>query len=136
MNNDQNVNLWGQGPHYEEAKARWGHSSQWAEVERRGAGWTPEQLQSIQEEGEKIYRAFVTCQQAGHKPSAPEAMALAEIHRAYISRFFYECTLEIHVGLATLYVADERFTAYFEALGKGAAAFTAAAIEANAVARA
>ncbi len=44
-------------------------------------------------------------------PDADEAIALAERHRAQISKWFYPCTPELHRGLGELYVGDPRFTA-------------------------
>jgi hypothetical protein len=62
-------------------------------------------------------------------------MDLAEEHRQQITKFFYECTFEIHVGLAEMYLADERFTKHYEDQRPGLAQYTHDAIMANAVAR-
>ena len=48
--------------------------------------------------------------EAGADPASEEANALALRHREYISRWFYECSPQVHRGLATLYVSDPRFT--------------------------
>ena len=71
----------------------------------------------------------------GAAPDSPEAMALAEEHRQLITRWFYECSYEIHTGLADMYVADPRFTEYFERIRPGMAAYLSEAIHANAVHR-
>jgi MerR family transcriptional regulator, thiopeptide resistance regulator len=46
--------------------------------------------------------------------------------------WFYDCTSEIHVGLAELYVADPRFKTRYEAIAPGLAEFVRAAVTANA----
>ena len=69
---------------------------------------------------------------AGLAADSPEAMAGAEAHRQQISRWFYECSTEIHVGLAEMYVADPRFTATYEKISPGLAQYLHDAIKANA----
>jgi hypothetical protein len=58
-------------------------------------------------------------------------MDLAERHRQQISRY-YDCTYQIHRGLADMYVADPRFTAHYEKYGPGLAQYVRDAIHANA----
>lgn len=59
-------------------------------------------------------------------------MDLAERHRRFIIGNFYECTGEMHRGLAALYVSDPRFTATFEQAAEGLARYVHDAICANA----
>ena len=63
------------------------------------------------------------------------AVALAEEHRQHIGRWYYECSYEIHTGLADMYVADERFEAFYESLKAGLARYLRDAIHANAMMR-
>lgn len=70
---------------------------------------------------------------SGAAPEAKEAMDLAEEHRQQICSFYYRCSYEIHTGLGEMYVADERFTATYEAVRPGMAAYLRDAILANAV---
>jgi hypothetical protein len=72
---------------------------------------------------------------SGASAQSPEAMELAEEHRAHISQWFYECSYEIQTGLAEMYLADERFMATYEAIKPGLTVFLHDAIFANAVAR-
>ena len=69
---------------------------------------------------------------AGAPATAPEVAALAEAHRQHIGRWFYECTPEIHVGLADMYIADERFRKHYDDQAPGFADYVAQAIHANA----
>ena len=59
-------------------------------------------------------------------------MDLAEEHRAQITRWFYDCSYQIHRGLADMYVADPRFTEHYERQAPGLAGYVRAAIHANA----
>jgi hypothetical protein len=70
--------------------------------------------------------------EAGVAPDAAAAMDAAEEHRQHISRWFYDCTYEIHVGLGDLYVNDARFTANIDKARPGLAAYLRLSIIANA----
>ena len=69
-------------------------------------------------------------------PSGAEAAELVRLHAAWVQAHWGKSrmlTHEMHVGLGQMYVADPRFTAYYDArAGRGAAAFLAKAIEASA----
>ena len=59
-------------------------------------------------------------------------MAAAEAHRQLISRWFYECTYDIHRGLTDMYVSDGRFRSNYDAQMPGLASFIREAAHANA----
>jgi DNA-binding transcriptional MerR regulator len=122
--------------HAEEARQRWGGTEAYRESNRRAAGYSKEDWLRIRAEDEDWERRLVAVLDSGAPADGPEAMALAEEHRTLISRRFYDCTYEIHTGLADMYLADERFTAYFERLRPGLAAYLSEAIHANAITRA
>jgi hypothetical protein len=71
----------------------------------------------------------------GLPPDSPAAMDGAEAHRQHISRWFYECSYEVHVGLAEMYLADPRFTSSYEKIAPGLARYVHDAIKANATRR-
>lgn len=69
---------------------------------------------------------------AGEPAAGAVARTLAHAHRAQISRWFYDCSLEMHVRLAELYIADPRFTAHYENVAPGLARYVHDAILAGA----
>lgn len=48
-------------------------------------------------------------------------MDLAEAHRLHISRWFYDCSLAMHRGLAEMHIADPRYAASYGAASPGLA---------------
>lgn len=120
----------------EEAEQRWGGTDAYAESVRRTNRYTKDDWQRFQAESADWGRRFVALLDAGAPAEGADAMALAEEHRQQIGRWFYDCSYEIHTGLADMYVADPRFTAYYENLKPGLARYLHDAIHANAVARA
>ncbi|MBM0258883.1 MerR family transcriptional regulator [Micromonospora sp. 4G55] len=122
--------------HAEEAEQRWGGTDAYRESNRRVARYSKEDWLRNKAENEDWGRRFVEVMASGAAADSPEAMALAEEHRQLISRWFYDCSYEIHTGLADMYLADPRFTAHYEAIAPGMAAYLNEAIHANAITRA
>nr|WP_062340193.1 MerR family transcriptional regulator [Herbidospora sakaeratensis] len=118
--------------HAEEAERRWGGSSAWTESRRRTASYSKADWERITAEAGALVTDWHALFAAGVPAASPEATAVAERHRAHISRWFYECGYEIHVGLGEMYVADERFAANYERVADGLAAYIRDSIAANA----
>ncbi|GIF68293.1 HTH-type transcriptional activator TipA [Asanoa ishikariensis] len=121
--------------HADEAEERWGGTDAYAESQRRTGRYSKDDWLRFRSESEDWGRRFAAVMDSGQPAEGRAAMDLAEEHRQQISQWFYECTYEIHTGLADMYVADPRFTAFYENLKPGMARFLNEAIHANAVAR-
>jgi hypothetical protein len=120
-------------PTYEaEARARWGHTQAFRESQRRAARYGPADWTRIQAEARDIEERLAAELAAGSGAGSAAVLDLAEEHRGHLSRWFYECPPALHCALADLYVTDERFTAHYDEIAPGLAAFLAAAIRANA----
>ena len=68
----------------------------------------------------------------GWPPDSTMAMDLAEAHRALLTRWFYDCSPQLHCALGSMYVDDDRFTEHYEQRATGLAAYLCDAIHANA----
>jgi DNA-binding transcriptional MerR regulator len=119
--------------HRAEAEKRWGDTGAYQESMKRTARYRKQDWIAIRNEAEAIYRRLVDHMEAGTLPTDPKVMALAEEHRQHLSKWFYECSKEIHRGLGDLYVSDPRFMANIDKAGAGLAAYLREAIIANAV---
>ncbi|MGC4809079.1 MerR family transcriptional regulator [Micromonospora sp. DT228] len=122
--------------HQAEAEQRWGDTEAYRESNRRVSRYTKADWLRYRAENEDWGRRIVAVLASGVPADSPEAMDLAEEHRQLIGRWFYECTYEGHTGLADMYLADERFTAYYENIAPGLAVYLNEAIHANAISRA
>jgi MerR family transcriptional regulator, thiopeptide resistance regulator len=114
----------------EEVKERWGDTQAYAESARRTARYTAADWESIKAQAADIDSQFIALMDAGVPPESEAAASVVEEHRLHISRWFYECTPEIHAGLGQMYVADHRFTTNIDKAGEGLAAYMSAAIAA------
>lgn len=120
----------------EEAEERWGDTEAYRESQRRASGYTKEDWLRNKAENEDWGRRFVAVMESGAPADSEQARELAEEHRQLICRWFYECSYEIHTGLADMYVTDPRFTEYYEKIKPGMARYLNEAIHANAITRA
>jgi DNA-binding transcriptional MerR regulator len=118
----------------DEARERWGGTEAYRESARRTAAYGPDEWAEIKSEGDEITEAFVALLVAGSPADGAAARAVAERHRRHISRWFYECPPAVHVGLAEMYMADQRFTETYERRSAGLARYVHDAIVASATA--
>ncbi|NJP91641.1 MerR family transcriptional regulator [Nonomuraea sp. FMUSA5-5] len=118
--------------HDAEVERRWGHSQELAQTRRRVAAYTAADWLQHKAEATTITDDLIAALKAGLPADSPAVMDIAERHRGLITRWFYDCPPDLHRCLADRYVDDPRFTATFEALMPGLAAYFQHAIHANA----
>lgn len=94
------------------------------------AGMTMAQWQAQKELGEEILTLLKTALALGD-PACGQAQQACEKHRRWLGLFWKDGSYskQAHRGLAEMYVADERFRAYYDQVGAGAAEFFRAAID-------
>jgi len=116
----------------EEAHRRWGGTAEYEESVKRTRRYKEEDWKAIRSEAAQIVEAFAAALDAGAAPTDAKPMDVAESHRQHITRWFYPCSYEVHVGLGEMYVADPRFSAHYEPVRPALAEFIREAIRANA----
>jgi len=62
------------------------------------------------------------------EPAGELGMRVAELHKKWLCYYWKDYSQEAHIGLAEMYVADERFTAYYDKIGVGCTRFLRDAI--------
>ncbi len=114
-----------------EAREHWGDNHAYAESHRRTARYTVVDWRRIKTESAAIESGLATALSAGELADAQQAMDFAERHRSHISRWFYDCSPEIHRGLGEMYVTDPRFAKHYNDIAEGLPEFVRDAIVAN-----
>jgi len=116
----------------DEARERWGDTDMYEESQRRTGSYSKDEWMKLGAEGRAIGEGLAVLMAAGVEATSEAAMDFAEQHRQHVSRWFYQCSYEIHMGLGEMYVADPRFTKYWDAFHPGLAPYTRDAFVANA----
>jgi MerR family transcriptional regulator, thiopeptide resistance regulator len=126
--------LFGEGfsdDYAQEAERRWGDREVWAQSRARTARYTKEDWLQVRAEAEASGEAFAAALRDGVPADSDVAMDLAEQARDHIVRWFYDCSHEIHRGLAQLYLDDPRFRRGYDDRAPGLARYVHDAIVAN-----
>ncbi len=116
----------------DEAHQRWGETDAWQTSQRRAAAYTKEDWLRIRAEAEAIEQGFADALRDGVPADDARPVALAEAHRQHITRWFYDCSREMHRCLGEMHVADERFRAHYDRRRPGLAEYVSAAVVASA----
>ena len=90
-------------------------------------GMSQDDYQAMNELGEEILHSLEQACATGD-PASEIAQTVARKHKQWLQYSWPHYTKEKHAGLAEMYVADERFTAYYDQKVKGATKFLRDAI--------
>ncbi|MDT4929138.1 MAG: MerR family transcriptional regulator, thiopeptide resistance regulator [Pseudonocardiales bacterium] len=116
----------------DEADERWGDTAAYQESQRRTAAYTKDDWAALKAESDAGLRNYADAMRGGTPATSPVAMALAEVNRQFITRWFYDCGYDVQRGLAEMYIADERFRKTYDDVEPGLAQYVHDAIVANA----
>jgi hypothetical protein len=117
--------------HEAEARERWGATEAFQESQKRLASYSTVEKKNAQAAQEEALQGILDVMDRGLPPTSMEAIVAADHCRHVISRWYFECTPEMHKQLATLYVTDERFRAFYESRREGLAQYFHDAIHAR-----
>ena len=106
----------------EEAEQRWGDTDAWKQSQQRVSQLSKQDWIAIKSDGDALLAALAQAKRGGVEPGSDAANELAGRHRASIERF-YDCDDEMHRCLAEMYLADERFTRYYDDVEPGLAQY-------------
>ena len=116
----------------DEVRQRWGATSAYQESQERLAGYSTEDRHHAQVDQEEALQGVIEAMDQGLPPTSLEAMVAADKCRQVISRWYFECSQEMHQQLASMYVSDERFREFYESRREGLAQYFHDAIHAHA----
>ena len=89
---------------------------------------TQEQYREWKELEEEIQRRLEAAVQAGLGPDSQEGREVARLHKRWLTVTGNAYDPSMHMGLAQLYIQDERFTAYYDRTVPGCARFLCDAV--------
>ena len=114
-----------------EVRDRWGSTEAYRESKARTSKYSSADFQAAKVDQEAATELFVTAFGNGLPVDSAAAQDAVMAHRAAISKWFYECSVEMQKQLALLYLEDPRFKEYYERRAKGLAQYIHDAIAAQ-----
>lgn len=111
-----------------EVHERWGSTDAYRQSKARTSKYSPSDFAAAKVDQEAATELFVSAFGNGLSVDSQAAQDAVHAHRAAISKWFYECSIEMQKQLALLYTEDPRFKAYYESRNKGLAQYVHDAI--------
>ena len=115
----------------EEAKGRWGDTDAYKQSTSRTSKYTKDDFAAAKVDQEAATEMFVIAFGNSYAVSSEQAQAAVVAHRAAISKWFYDCSVEMQKKLAVMYIEDHRFKAYYDGRVRGLAQYVHDAIMAQ-----
>ena len=113
---------------HKEVQERWGDTNAYRQSKERTTKYSPADFELAKVDQEVATEAFAYACGNSLPITSPEAQAAVVAHRDAISKWFYECSVEMQKNLALMYVSDERFKKYYEDRLRGLAQYVHDAI--------
>ena len=114
-----------------EVKERWGETDAYKQSTSRTSKYTKDDFAAAKVDQEAATEMFVIAFGNSYAVSSAQAQAAVVAHRAAISKWFYDCSVEMQKNLAVMYIEDHRFKAYYDGRVRGLAQYVHDAIMAQ-----
>jgi hypothetical protein len=112
----------------QETKERWGDTDAYRQSTSRTSKYTQDDFAAAKVDQEAATEMFVIAYGNSYAVTSEQAQAAVVAHRAAISKWFYECSVEMQKNLALMYIEDHRFKAYYDGRVRGLAQYVHDAI--------
>ena len=98
----------------QEAQARWGDTAAYKESASRTSKYSHADFAAAKVDQEAATELFVYAFGNSLPVTSVKAQEAVVAHRAAISKWFYECSIEMQKNLALMYINDARFKKYYD----------------------
>jgi len=115
----------------QEVQAHWGETSEYQQSTERTSRYTHADFAAAKVDQEAVTERFATAFGNGVDYKSAEVQEIVIAHRAAISKWFYDCNVEMQRNLAVMYINDERFKKYYDGRVRGLAQYVHDAIMAK-----
>ena len=115
----------------QEVQERWAETAAFQQSQARTSKYSHSDFAAAKIDQEAVTERFATAFGNGVDCNSPEVQEIVLAHRAAISKWFYDCSIEMQKNLALMYVGDERFKKYYDGRVRGLAQYVHDAIMAK-----
>jgi len=114
-----------------EVQARWGNTEAYKQSQSKTSKYSKEDFRLAKIDQEAATELFVYAFGNGLEINSEKTQAAVVAHRQAISKWFYECSVEMQKQLAAMYLEDKRFKEYYDGRVRGLALYVHDAIMAQ-----
>lgn len=112
-----------------EVEERWGNTDAYRISKERTSKYTREDWEKINSIQMENMKELAQLYQAEAAYDEPRVLAVVTRNLQFINDHFYPCSLEMFSCLGSMYITDERFTAFYDRIAPGLAAYYNEAIQ-------
>ena len=123
----QNAVAQNEAAHGSEVRAKYGDAAMDA-ANARVLSMTAAEYQNFEALGQTVLSALADAVRSQANPHGDAGKRIYDLHRRWLSYSLADCTAEMHQSIASMYVADERFAAYYDRETPGCAKFLCEAV--------
>ena len=107
----------------EEARTRWGETDAYKQSEAKTSKYSKEDFAKAKVDQEAATELFVYAFGNSLAVDSIKAQEAVLAHRDAITKWFYDCSVEMQKRLALMYIHDERFKEYYDGRVRGLAQY-------------
>jgi hypothetical protein len=111
-----------------EVHERWGDTDAYRQSKAKTSKYSKEDFEAAKIDQEAATELFVYAFGNSLPIDSPKAQEAVTAHREAITKWFYDCTVEIQKNLAVMYIEDPRFKEYYDGRVRGLAQYVHDAI--------
>jgi hypothetical protein len=111
-----------------EVQERWGDTEAYRQSKSKTTKYSKEDFEAAKVDQEAATELFVYAFGNSLSIDSPKAQEAVKAHRDAITKWFYECSIEMQKNLAVMYIEDPRFKEYYDGRVRGLAQYVHDAI--------
>ena len=112
-----------------EVHERWGNTDAYRQSTSRTSKYSKEDFEAAKVDQEAATELFVYAFGNSLPIDSPKTQEAVRAHRDAITKWFYDCSVEMQKNLASMYIEDPRFKEYYDGRVRGLAQYVHDAIK-------
>ena len=112
----------------EEVKERWGDTDAYRQSQSKTSKYSKDDFEAAKVDQEAATELFVDAFGNSLPIDSHKAQEAVKAHREAITKWFYDCSVEMQKNLALMYIEDPRFKEYYDRRVRGLAQYVHDAI--------
>jgi hypothetical protein len=114
-----------------EVHQRWGDTDAYRQSKAKTSKYSKDDFEAAKVDQEAATELFVYAFGNSLPIDSPKAQEAVKAHRDTITKWFYDCSVEMQKNLALMYIEDPRFKEYYDGRVRGLAQYVHDAVMAQ-----